>query len=170
MSDSYDDGLRDTAVILGSTGHEDLGGDGELHAVWVKRMRRGPMDRADSAVIRAGSGIVGNANQGGQRQVTLMELEAWDGFMRRLGASLPTSARRANLVVRSIRLRNRRGHLLRIGVCRIRVFGETKPCERMDEPLSGLRRIMWANWGGGALGEVLDDGRISVGDPVSWIE
>jgi len=74
------------------------------------------------------------------------------------------------LIVRGIRLRDRRGYLLRIGSCRIRFFGETKPCERMDEALSGLRNVMWANWGGGAFGEVLDDGRITVGDPVSWID
>jgi MOSC domain-containing protein YiiM len=29
---------------------------------------------------------------------------------------------------------------------------------------------MRANWGGGAFGEVLDDGEIAVGDPVTWDE
>ena len=29
---------------------------------------------------------------------------------------------------------------------------------------------MKANWGGGAFGEVLDDGRIAVGDAVHWVE
>lgn len=169
MSACYRNGLGDAADVLKSVRHGEPGG-GQLHAIWVKRMRQGPMDGAEAVVLRAGRGLVGNANQGGRRQVTVMELEAWDAFMRQLGASLPTSARRANLIVRGIRLRDRRGHVLRIGACRIRIFGETKPCERMDEALSGLRGVMWANWGGGAFGEVLDDGRITVGDPVSWID
>ena len=29
---------------------------------------------------------------------------------------------------------------------------------------------MKANWGGGAFGEVLDDGQIAVGDAVHWVE
>jgi len=32
-----------------------------------------------------------------------------------------------------------------------------------------LRDVMWANRGWGSFAEVLDDGRIAVGDSVSWI-
>jgi MOSC domain-containing protein YiiM len=143
---------------------------GHLVALWIKRMRRGPMDPVESAVLRAGCGIVGNADQGGRRQVTLIEDAVWDQFMRRLAASLPTSTRRANLVLAGVRLCESRARTLRIGACRIRIFGETKPCQRMDEALSGLRDAMWADWGGGAFGEVVDDGRIVVGDPAEWVD
>jgi hypothetical protein len=38
----------------------------------------------------------------------------------------------------------------------------------MDEALPGLREVMYPDWGGGAYGEVLDDGTVSLGDEVRW--
>ena len=142
--------------------------DGKLQAIWIKRMKRGPMDPVDSAALSAGRGIVGNANQGGRRQVTLIEQEVWEALMEKLDGSLSPSARRANLMVSGIHLVRSRERILQIGVCRIRILGETKPCERMDEAMMGLREAMQADWGGGAFGEVINDGRINVGDPVLW--
>ncbi|MEP0548064.1 MAG: MOSC domain-containing protein [Rhodothermales bacterium] len=144
--------------------------EGVLRSIWVKRMKRGPMDPASSADLVAGRGIVGNADQGRRRQVTLIEEEVWADLMERLGGALDPSARRANLMVRGVRLADSRGRVLRVGACRIRIFGETKPCERMDEVLPGLKDLMFPDWRGGAFGEVLDDGRIAVGDPVRWAD
>ena len=48
---------------------------GELAAIWVKRAHRGVMDAAQAAELVAGRGIVGNADQGRRRQVTLLEEE-----------------------------------------------------------------------------------------------
>ncbi|HEX2781281.1 MAG TPA: MOSC domain-containing protein [Gemmatimonadaceae bacterium] len=139
---------------------------GRLEAIWIKRMKRGPMDPARTARLVAGRGIAGNANQGGRRQVTIIEREAWRRMMSELDADIAPSARRANLMVSDVPLENARGRVLRVGGCRIRIFGETRPCERMDEALPGLRAAMRAHWRGGAFGEVLDDGEIAVGDVV----
>ena len=88
--------------------------------------------------------------------------------MKELGADLSPSARRANLMVSGVPLAGMRGRVLRIGACRVRIYGETKPCERMDEALPGLQGAMRPDWGGGAFGEILDDGEIRIGDPVSF--
>jgi MOSC domain-containing protein YiiM len=143
---------------------------GELRAIWIKRAKRGPMDTVDEARLITGRGIVGNANQGGRRQVTIIEEGIWQSLMKDLDGNLAPSARRANLLVRGIALANSRGRVLQIGECRIRIFGETRPCERMDEALQGLREAMKSDWGGGAFGEVLNDGRIAVGDCAQWLE
>lgn len=141
---------------------------GRLEAIWIKRAHRGPMDSVTGATLVAGRGLVGNADQGRRRQVTIIEREVWDRLMRELGGAAPPSARRANLMISGLSLASQRDRVLRVGDCRIRVLGETRPCERMDEALQGLREAMKAGWGGGSFGEVLDDGRVALGAEVRW--
>ena len=126
------------------------------------------MDPAAAATLVAGRGIVGNADQGGRRQVTLLDLERWRELMDHVGAELETSARRANLVIDTLDLFDSRGRTLRIGDVRLHILGETRPCERMDEAFPGLRTAMRERWGGGAFAEVLRGGDIAVGDVVEW--
>ncbi len=147
-----------------------IGVTGRLEAIWIKRMTRGPMDAVERAVLQAGHGLVGNANQGGRRQVTILEREIWEHLMTEVGGALPPATRRANVLIGGLSLYRSRKRLLRIGRCHIRIVGETRPCERMDEACPGLRDAMSRAWAGGAFGEALDDGDIVVGDPVSWVE
>ena len=139
-----------------------------LHQIWIKRAHRGPMDPALRATLVAGRGVAGNADQGGRRQVTLIDLERWHELMDRLGADLEAGARRANLVIDSLELFDSRGKVLRIGSARLHVLGETRPCERMEEAVAGLQTAMRERWGGGAYAEVIEGGEISVGDAVTW--
>lgn len=141
---------------------------GHLERIWIKRMKGGPMDPAETASLVADRGIVGNADQGGRRQVTVLEHEAWDVMMAELGdPELDPSARRANFLVRGVALRDARGQVLRVGGCRIRIEGESRPCEQMDDAYPGLRRAMARAYRGGVYGVVLDDGVVRVGDAVA---
>jgi len=85
---------------------------GRLEAIWLKRMRRGPMDAVEHAMLKAHYGLVGNTDQGGRRQVTLLEQELWEALMAHIGATLPPSIRRANLLLSGVRLSNSRKRIL----------------------------------------------------------
>jgi MOSC domain-containing protein YiiM len=139
-----------------------------LEQIWLKRAKLGPMDPVAEATLVVGRGLAGNANQGGRRQVTIISLERWRLIASVLQVQLDPSVRRANLLVSGIELEQSRGAILRVGACRLRINGETRPCERMEQAHPGLRTAMEPHWGGGAYAEVLDDGIITVGDAVAW--
>lgn len=141
---------------------------GRLEQIWIKRGKGAPMDPTHSASTVAGRGLAGNANQGGKRQVTLIDRALWGDITAPLLSPDPIT-RRANLLLSGIDLRESRGKLLRVGGVRILIHGETRPCEQMEDAVPGLRRAMSVPWGGGAFGELLDDGEIHVGDPVEWV-
>ena len=141
---------------------------GRLERIWLKRARRGVMDPVDSACLVEGRGVQESANFGSYRQVTIIALERWLEMMAELGGDVDPAARRAELLVSGVDLEGSRGRLLEIGGCVLRVGGETRPCERMDEACRGLRRVMEDRWGGGAWAEVLRGGTIRVNDAVSW--
>ena len=137
---------------------------GRVEALWLKRSIRGVMDPADDVDMVAREGIAGDANRGrSKRQVPVIEKEVFDRVRASLPAAEP-SMRRANVMVSGVRLEETRGRVLRLGGVRILIHGMTRPCERMDEQCEGLRAALTPHWGGGAYGEVLDDGLVRVGD------
>ena len=143
-------------------------GAGRLEAIWSKRAHRGPMDARQSATLIEGKGVEGSVGRSSRRQVTLIEREVWDALMRETGSSAPPSTRRAYLMVSGVSLADTRKRVLRIGSTRLEIAGETKPCERMEEAVPGLRAAMYDNWRGGAFAKVLTGGVIRIGDVVEW--
>ena len=126
------------------------------------------MDPVDRATLVEDKGVTGSANFGTYRQVTMIALERWRDIMGELDADLDPAARRAELLVSGLDLERSRGRLLSIGACLVKIGGEVRPCERMDEALPGLRRAMEPRWGGGAWGEVVRGGEVRINDPVAW--
>ena len=137
-------------------------------AIFIKRAHGGRMDAHDTAILEAGRGLAGNADRGGRRQVTLISEQRWRELMSEVRASLGPEARRANIVISSIDFDNTRGRVLRIGQCRLRIGGETRPCEQMEEAAPGLQKAMRRDWGGGAFAEIITGGPVAVGDSVAW--
>lgn len=142
---------------------------GEVVAIWLKRFKRGPMDRVMFAEAVPERGLAGNANQGGKRQVTLIDEARWREAQDEVGVDVDPSARRANIMLRGIDLEKQRGRSLRIGSSVVRIYNELTPCERMDAAQPGLRDALKPRWRGGAYGEVIEGGVIRIGDEVEWI-
>jgi MOSC domain-containing protein YiiM len=141
---------------------------GKVERIWTKRAHRGPMDPVERATLEAGRGLVGSANYGGRRHVTIISSERWAELMAVLDANIDPSARRANLLVSGIDLVDSRDRTLLVGPCRLRIGGETRPCERMEQAHAGLQEVMRARWGGGAWATIEAGGEIRNGDAVSW--
>ena len=137
---------------------------GEIVSIWIKRFKRGPMDRVGEAQLIAGRGIAGNANQGGRRQVAIIDEAAWSEAILDLGIDVDPSARRANVMLRGVDLENTRGRILRLGECEIRIWTETRPCYQMDEAQEGLRAALSPHWRAGVSGEIVVGGVIRIGD------
>ena len=93
------------------------------------------MDPVETAELVEGAGIAGNANQGGRRQVTLLSRERWAEVEKELGVELAPGTRRANLLVSGLELEETIDRVVRIGGCRLRILGETRPCDLMDRRL-----------------------------------
>jgi MOSC domain-containing protein YiiM len=143
---------------------------GRLEGIWIKRAHGGVMDGRDSATLHSRKGIVGNADWGGWRQVTIIEKERWEAITAGLGVTLDPATRRANLMVSGIDLAESRDKTLLIGSVRIKMVNQTTPCNQMEEAQAGLEEALRPDWGGGAFGYVVDDGEIHTGDEVRWVE
>jgi MOSC domain-containing protein YiiM len=143
---------------------------GKVEAIWIKRAHGGNMDAVARATLRAGRGIVGSANQGGRRQVTLIDRIAWDRVNEELRDDVDPALRRANVLISGLSLAGSRGRTLRIGSCRLKINGETRPCELMEESHPGLQKALDPEWRGGVFAEVLDDGELEVGAVAEWID
>ncbi len=137
--------------------------------IWLKRFHRGPMDRVEEAELVAGQGLRGSADQEGKRQITIITEESWEAVQEELGIAVDPSARRANVVVQGIDLQKSHGRMLRLGGCLVRINGEVRPCERMDEAQPGLRNALKTQWRGGVFAEIVEGGTIRVGDPAELL-
>ncbi|HSL70775.1 MAG TPA: MOSC domain-containing protein [Longimicrobiales bacterium] len=140
-----------------------------LVSIWIKPQHKRPMKAVQSALLVANRGLLGSANQNGRRQVTVISQERWHAVQQELGVEVDPSLRRANLMVTGIDLRNTRGCLLRVGPAVIDVWGETRPCELMDEGHPGLQAALRADWGGGIFGVIVEGGEVRIGDPVELL-
>jgi MOSC domain-containing protein YiiM len=135
------------------------------------------MERVSSALLVAGAGVEGDHKglRFPNRGVTILALEDWSAAIAELTdlagpVPLPWTMRRANILVRDVRLPRGRGSVLAIGAVRLEVTGQTTPCARMDEAHSGLRRALAPDWRGGVTCRVLAGGTISIGDGVRVLD
>ena len=138
---------------------------------------RGPIEVIDRVHISIDGGVEGNGRgriapgKPGRRQISLIEQESWDAALVELGGQqaelLAWHVRRANLLVKGLRLPREAGRIITIsGGVRLEVTCECDPCSRMDEIMPGLRAALMPDWRGGVLARVLSGGDITLGDSV----
>ncbi len=141
-----------------------------LRGIAFKRIRRGAVETAVQARITVAAGVDGDriGRSSKRRQVTLLRSEDWADAVAEVGAELPWTARRANLLVEGLpSFKGKTGQTVYIGTCVLEITGETDPCSRMGEIHIALPDALTLHWRGGATCTVIADGEIAVGDSVT---
>jgi len=139
-----------------------------LNAIAFRRQAKGPMLEIASVAIGSEAGVVPDTRgKPGRRQVTLLSLQSWQETCAELGAELPWTVRRANLLIDGLCFSAADvGRVLLIGDVELQIMLETDPCPRMDAHHEGLTAALTPHWRGGVCCRVLSDGTIRTGDVV----
>jgi MOSC domain-containing protein YiiM len=150
--------------------------EGTVVAIFTAPDQGKPMEERDEVQALAGLGIEGDryalgtgkfsGTKVGKRAVTLIEREAVEGARNEYGIELDESETRRNLVVQGVPVNHLVGREFTVGGVRMRGYDLSEPCAYLEGLLGrqGARTALVHR--GGLRAEVLDDGPISVGDPV----
>lgn len=139
---------------------------GQVEWIGVRPARRAAMQAVEQAVVGF-DGLEGDRARAGKRAVTLVQAEhfaAIGSFLGR-GPVAPEMLRR-NLVVSGINLLSLRDREICVGSARVRITGICAPCSRMEEAF-GEGGYAAVRGHGGVTAEVIEVGRIALGDPVA---
>lgn len=124
------------------------------------------MDELSAAHVDRQNGLEGDARGRKRgRQVTIVFRESWEAACRDLGAELPWTVRRANLLIEGMGV-PRPPVRLSIGEVVLEVTQETDPCMLMERAHTGLKRALTPDWRGGVCCAVIAGGTIRIGDDV----
>ena len=141
-----------------------------IKAIAIKNRPRVAMQSIDSARVDVASGILGDFRGSQQdRQITILSESAWRKACDEVGAELPWTVRRANLLVDGVEFdESFVGKRVRIGEVELEITRETDPCSRMDAQHQGLTAALTPDWRGGVCCRVVGPGDINIGDAVEF--
>jgi MOSC domain-containing protein YiiM len=138
-----------------------------------------PLAGVASIEVIVEKGIAGNGRYFGRvrsngnpsrRQVTLIEREQIDEHAATLGLeTIPAGAVRSNIETSGLKLASLLGRRVAIGTAVLHFYELRDPCNKMDAICQGLRELM-LDGKQGVLAEVVQSGRISVGDKIEAVD
>ena len=135
--------------------------------LYLRPSSRTPVRPVTRVEAVAGRGLEGDHARGGNRQVTLMEIERWQAACRHLGrGDLDPGGRRANIVVEGLPLAAAIGRKLRVGESIVEVVRRNPPCKLLEDVATGLMQALAPECRSGVYGRVLQGGRIEIDSQV----
>ena len=142
-----------------------------VKGIAYRKKPKAPMTEIDSVEITCENGVLPDfRGKPGKRQVTLLSLQSWQDACTELGAELPWTFRRANILIDGLRFSaSDVGRIIRIGEAELQVMIETDPCPRMDAQHQGLTAALLPDWRAGVCCKVLKGGTVQVGDAVRYL-
>jgi len=143
---------------------------GTLRAIATRSAKSVAMITRMQATVDPMAGLDGDFHRKpGKRAVTVLALEKWNAACADVGADLPWTTRRANLLISGVDLPDKPGRRLRIGPVVLQITGETHPCDRMDAQHAGLTHALTPDQRGGVCCRIIEGGEIAVGDTVTLL-
>jgi MOSC domain-containing protein YiiM len=143
---------------------------GRLAAIAMKSKPREPMQELLRAKVSLQAGVEGDfRGRASGRQITIVFAEDWRAAVAGIDRRAPWTLRRANLLLEGLANPQAPGGVLAVGPVLLLVTDETTPCSVMERQLAGLREALKPGWRGGVTAQVMSEGEITVGDPVSWV-
>ncbi|HEU5394003.1 MAG TPA: MOSC domain-containing protein [Candidatus Methylomirabilis sp.] len=149
---------------------------GEVVGIYITPGAAQPMRVVAEVRAVTGKGLEGDrysrevgtysAKPGPHREVTLIAVEALEAVAREAGIALAAGESRRNIATRGVPLNDLVGQTFRVGEARVRGVRLCPPCQHLED-LTRLPGVMKALVDRGGLRvQVLEDGRIRVGDPI----
>jgi len=146
-----------------------MGAHGILKAIWIAPEKGATMVSLLEVQAVAGQGLFGDRNfsRGGSadKDLTLIEAEKIDDFVRSTGLDFSAEDARRNLVTEGIELNPLVGREFSVGAVRIRAMELCEPCNLLAKRTH--RQVLWGFLHRGGLRcRIVTDGIIHVGDKV----
>ena len=148
---------------------------GTVDSLHIASAAKAPMQAVDHVEAIPGAGLRGDRyflKQGTfykpepDFELTLIEAEAIEAMKREYNLGLTLGEARRNVVTRGVPLNHLVGREFTVGGVRVRGIRLCEPCSHL-EALTGLPAIKGLRHRGGLRAQILTQGVIRVGDPVS---
>lgn len=153
--------------------HSHFPNPGRVEWIGLTPKKAAPLVEVASVLARPGFGLEGDRHSArgrlaNKRQVTLIQAEHFAVIEGLLGRPVDPGMTRRNVVVRGIPLFALRFARFRVGSVLLEGTGVCAPCQRMEASLGhGGFNAMRGH--GGICARVLEEGTLSVGDPVVFV-
>ncbi|MEO9898052.1 MAG: MOSC domain-containing protein [Paracoccaceae bacterium] len=143
---------------------------GRVEWIGTRAVRRAPMQALPEVAITV-DGLDLDHSKAGKRAVTLIQAEHLVAIGAFLGRTDPVTAAdlRRNLVVAGLNLSALKGRHVTVGAVILRISGICAPCSRMEETF-GHGGYSAVRGHGGWCAEVIEPGRVCLGDEITPID
>lgn len=142
---------------------------GTVLALALRPEKGGVMALAESLSLTPENGVIGDHGTSKRRQVSLLDVAAWQAACSEAGATLPWTTRRSNILVQCDDLQSLVGQSIQLGTAHVQVLGEVTPCHFMDAAHDGLKDALASDWRGGVYARIIESGVVTPNDVISQI-
>ncbi len=142
---------------------------GSVLALALRPEKGGAMALAESLSLTPENGVIGDHGTSKRRQVSLLDVAAWQAACSETGATLPWTTRRSNILVQCDDLQSLVGKSIQLGTAHVQVLGEVTPCHFMDAAHDGLKDALASDWRGGVYARIIESGVVTPNDVISQI-